>query len=438
MKRPIPFGNYLLVDRISVGGMAEIFLAKRVGAEGDERRVAIKRILPAMAEDPDFTRMFLDEARICVQLNHPNIVRFSDLGMHDGTCFIAMEYVAGKDLRSLMEHQASVGQPMPVAQAIFIASRLLSGLDYAHRSTGVDGRPLGIIHRDVSPQNVLISYEGDIKLIDFGIAKAATNSQRTQAGFLKGKIGYMSPEQIVGSVDRRADLFAVGIILFELLTGQRLFTGPTDFAVLAKIREAEVPSLCELNPAIPPELEAVVLRALKADPDERYQWCSELEADLKPFLATDAGELFTAKALSASLQETFHEDFERDAERARRVAEAFVPVDDARADNDEDDEEDEMADHDDATGEAPAPDYEDEEMDESSCRMNSRKKTRTTPRARPSRSWAFPSLTTMTRKRRPPLRRLRRQLPSPLTTSGHPPRLSQRQKKRSSPRTPRP
>ncbi|MBQ4334292.1 MAG: serine/threonine protein kinase, partial [Myxococcaceae bacterium] len=367
MKRPIPFGNYLLVDRISVGGMAEIFLAKRVGAEGDERRVAIKRILPAMAEDPDFTRMFLDEARICVQLNHPNIVRFSDLGMHDGTCFIAMEYVAGKDLRSLMEHQASVGQPMPVAQAIFIASRLLSGLDYAHRSTGVDGRPLGIIHRDVSPQNVLISYAGDIKLIDFGIAKAATNSQRTQAGFLKGKIGYMSPEQIVGSVDRRADLFAVGIILFELLTGQRLFTGPTDFAVLAKIRSAEVPSLCELNPAIPPELEAIVLRALKADPDERYQWCSDLEADLRPFLTTEAGEPFTAKALSASLQETFHEDFARDEERAKRLSEAVVPVHDARADDDDDDEEDEdMAHHDDATGESPAPDYEDDEMDEAS------------------------------------------------------------------------
>lgn len=342
MKRPIPFGKYLLVERINVGGMAEIFLAKSLGIEGIERRVVIKRILPSMAEDADFTRMFLDEARICVQLNHPNIVQISDLGMHEGSYFIAMEYVPGKDLRSLMEHYQARQEPMPLSEAIYIATRLCDGLDYAHRSTGVNGQPLGIIHRDVSPQNVLLSYTGDIKLIDFGIAKAATNSQRTQAGFLKGKIGYMSPEQIVGmNVDRRADLFAVGIILFEMLTGQRLFTGPTDFAVLAKIRAAEVPSLREINPDIPPALEEVVLRALQAEPSDRYQWCSELEADLQRFLLNPDGSLYTSKHLSASLREVFQEDVESEAERAKRFAEARPPAEDDLAEDGEDEDEDE-------------------------------------------------------------------------------------------------
>lgn len=361
MKRPIPFGKYLLVERINIGGMAEIFLAKSIGIEGIERRVVIKRILPSMAEDADFTRMFLDEARICVQLNHPNIVQISDLGMHEGSYFIAMEYVPGKDLRSLMEHRQASQQPMPIPEAVFIATRLCDGLDYAHRSTGVDGQPLGLIHRDVSPQNVLISYTGDIKLIDFGIAKAATNSQRTQAGFLKGKIGYMSPEQIVGSdVDHRADLFAVGIILFEMLTGQRLFTGPTDFAVLAKIREAEVPSLRELNPAISPALEAVVLKALQANPDDRYQWCSELEDDLQRFLLNPDGTLYTSKNLSASLKEAFQEDVEREAERAKRFAAAKPPTEDELVEEDDDDDEADGLEAVDRTGEAPLPDYSDE------------------------------------------------------------------------------
>jgi serine/threonine protein kinase len=356
LKKPIPFGKYLLVERISVGGMAEIFLAKNLEGNG-ERRVAIKRILPSMSEDADFTRMFLDEARICVQLNHPSIVQISDLGVHEGAYYIAMEYVAGKDLRSLMDRQ----QPIPIPAAVFIATRLCNGLDYAHRRADMSGKPLGIIHRDVSPQNVLLTYAGDIKLIDFGIAKAASNSQRTQAGFLKGKIGYMSPEQIVGSIDHRADLFAVGIILFEMLTGERLFTGPTDFAVLAKIRAAEVPSPRKINSAIPPALERVILKALQADPDQRYQWCSELEEDLQRFLLNPDGSLFTAKALSASLQEIFQDEFERETERNSRFAQAQLLPDDEEEDDDEIEEEDEdMSQGENQTGESPLPDYEEE------------------------------------------------------------------------------
>ncbi len=252
MKKPIVFGKYLLLERLNVGGMAEVFTAKAFGVEGFERILAIKKILPTMAEDEEFITMFIDEARISVQLNHANVVHIHELGKHDDAYYIAMEYVSGKDLRALLERFRRRREIMPTAMAVFVASKMCEGLDYAHRKKDARGQELHIIHRDVSPQNILVSYEGEVKIIDFGIAKAANRSQKTQAGILKGKFGYMSPEQVRGlPIDRRSDIFAVGVILYEMLTGEKLFVGESDFSTLEKVRNAEVPLPRQFNPNIP-------------------------------------------------------------------------------------------------------------------------------------------------------------------------------------------
>src|SRR5205807_7113076 len=263
---------------------AEVFVAKAFGVEGFERLLAIKKILPTMGEDAEFIRMFVDEARIAVQLAHANIVQVLELGKHDESLYIAMEYVSGRDLRQLMERFRKRQEPMPLPQACLIVGEVCEALDHAHRKRDAQGRALGIVHRDVSPQNVLVSFEGEVKLIDFGIAKAESRLQKTQAGILKGKFSYMSPEQVKGvSVDGRSDVFAAGVLLWELLCGKKLFTGESDFAVLEKVRKGEVPPPRSLNAAVPEALERVVLKALAVEPEERYQWCSELHDDLLRF-----------------------------------------------------------------------------------------------------------------------------------------------------------
>jgi serine/threonine protein kinase len=320
MKKPTLFGKYLLLERINVGGMAEVFIAKAFGVEGFERILAIKKILPTMAEDEEFITMFIDEARISVQLNHANIVHIHELGKHEDAYFIAMEYVAGRDVRTILERYRRRKEIMPTAQAVFVTSKLCDGLDYAHRKKDARGQDLHIIHRDVSPQNVLISYEGEVKVIDFGIAKAANRSQKTQAGILKGKFGYMSPEQVRGMpIDRRSDIFAVGVLLYEMLTGEKLFVGESDFSTLEKVRNADVPMPRQFNPNIPPGLEKVVLKALAREPEERYQWASDLAEDLMRFLlAGDA--IYSSKHLSSYMKEAFAEDMLREAEKMERYA----------------------------------------------------------------------------------------------------------------------
>ncbi|MDY7233201.1 serine/threonine protein kinase [Hyalangium rubrum] len=320
MKRPTTFGKYLLLERINVGGMAEVFIAKAFGVEGFERFLAIKKILPTMAEDQEFITMFIDEARISVQLNHANVVHIHELGKYDETYFIAMEYVAGRDLRTILERYRRRKEIMPTAQAVFVASKMCEGLDYAHRKKDARGQDLGIIHRDVSPQNILVSYEGEVKIIDFGIAKAANRSQKTQAGILKGKFGYMSPEQVRGMpIDRRSDIFAVGVILYEMLTGEKLFVGESDFSTLEKVRNAEVPLPRQFNPNVPAGLEKVVLKALAREPEDRYQWASDLQEDLMRFLlAGDA--IYSGKHLSSFMKEAFAEDMLREAEKMERYA----------------------------------------------------------------------------------------------------------------------
>ena len=302
----------MLLDRISVGGMAEVFKAKSYGVEGFEKIIAIKRILPTMGEDRDFIKMFIDEAKIAGQLAHANICQIFELGRIDGSHFIAMEYIWGKDLLQIQNRVRKTKQQMPINMACFVIAKVLEGLDYAHRKRDPLGRPLEIVHRDCSPQNVLVSYEGEVKVIDFGIAKATSRNSRTMAGVLKGKFGYMSPEQVRGlPLDRRSDIFAIGTMLYECLTGERLFQGETDFSTLEKVRNVDIATPRQVNPAIPEAIETIILKALAKDVEDRYQWCSEMLADLQAYLMSQ-DVVFTAKSLSGWLKDVFGQDIDRE------------------------------------------------------------------------------------------------------------------------------
>ncbi|MDP2343389.1 MAG: protein kinase [Deltaproteobacteria bacterium] len=305
MSFPSKFGKYLLLERVNVGGMAEVFKAKTFGVAGFERILAIKRILPNLVEDDEFIRMFIDEARIAVQLNHANIVQIYELGKHGEHYYIAMEYIPSRDLRGILDRLRSSGQLMPIPQAAYITAKTAEGLDYAHRRKDPQGVPMNIIHRDVSPQNVLVGYEGEVKVIDFGIAKAANRASKTQAGVLKGKFGYMSPEQVRGlPIDRRSDIFAVGVLLYEMLTGERLFIGESDFSTLERVRNAEVIPPTSFNKKISPQLEQIVLKTLAREVEDRYSWASELAQDLQGFMADNSGA-FNARRLSMSMKEVY-------------------------------------------------------------------------------------------------------------------------------------
>jgi len=305
LNKPTPFGKYYLLDRINVGGMAEVFKAKTVGVEGFERIVALKRILPSIAEDEEFITMFIDEAKIAVQLQHANIAQIFDLGKVDDSYFIALEYVYGRDLRGIFDELHRSNQVMPMPQVCYLVMQLCEGLDYAHNKRDAQGRELNLVHRDVSPQNVLVGYEGEVKLIDFGIAKAAGKASKTQAGILKGKFGYMSPEQVRGlPIDRRSDIFALGIVLYEMLTGERLFIGESDFSTLEKVRNVEIIPPSSFNSEIPEKLERIVLKALEKNVEDRYQNAIDLHDDLQLFLHS-VGQFSSRKDLSAWMKRTF-------------------------------------------------------------------------------------------------------------------------------------
>ncbi len=315
MKKPIPFGKYLLLERVNVGGMAEVFKAKAFGVEGFERLVAVKRILPSIAEDQEFITMFIDEAKISVQLTHANIAQIFDLGKVGDSFFIAMEYVHGKDLRAIFDRARKRGETVPVPMACYLAMKICEGLDYAHNKKDASGRELNLVHRDVSPQNILLSYDGESKLIDFGIAKAAGKAGKTQAGILKGKFGYMSPEQVRGlPLDRRSDIFAVGIVLYELLTGERLFVGESDFSTLEKVKNVEIMPPSTYNRRIPEELEQIVLKGLAKDVDDRYQTAMDLHDDLQSFMYT-SGNFFSRKDLGAYMRKAFAEEIAKESAR---------------------------------------------------------------------------------------------------------------------------
>ncbi|MGD1148034.1 MAG: TonB family protein [Thermoanaerobaculaceae bacterium] len=280
-----PFGQYELIEPIATGGMAEVYRARMKGVEGFQKIVAIKRILAHLTDNDEFVTMFVDEAKLAAQLQHPNIIHIYDLGKIERSYYIAMEYIDGKDLRSILRTLDDKKARLPLGLALFIGSRLAAALDYAHRKKDLQGTAMALVHRDVSPQNVLISYDGDIKLCDFGIAKAASKASHTRAGALKGKLQYMSPEQAWGKdIDRRSDIFSLGLVLYEMLSGRKGFVGDSELSILEQVRSPRLVPLRDIDPSIPPEVERVVLKALKEDREERYQTAADLASDLSNIL----------------------------------------------------------------------------------------------------------------------------------------------------------
>lgn len=279
------YGNYYLLEKIAVGGMAELFKAQQRGVQGFQKIVAIKRILPHFSDNEDFVTMFIDEAKLAAQLTHPNIAQIFDLGKAGSSYYIAMEYVNGRDLRTLLKRVREFGMPFPEQVAAFVVMKVAAALDYAHRKRGFDDRELKLVHRDISPQNILLSTEGAVKLVDFGIAKAASKASHTVAGALKGKLLYMSPEQATGQpLDNRSDLYSLGLVLFELVTGERCFQADSELGVLEKVRLGRVADLQSLKPSISKEMAAIVNRALQKNVEHRYPSARFLERDLRDFL----------------------------------------------------------------------------------------------------------------------------------------------------------
>ncbi len=269
-------GSYEVLGSLAMGGMAELFLARKQGQGGFEKVVALKRILPHLAENAEFVQMFLDEARIVAQLDHPNVAQVYDIGEAEGSYFFTMEYVAGQDLRHVIRAARSAGG-LPLEQALFVVHEVAAGLHHAHEKLGSDGERLGIVHRDVSPANVLLTYEGAVKIVDFGVAKARTQSRETQAGTLKGKVAYMSPEQCMGEgVDARSDVFALGVVLYELTVGARPYVARTDYELIMQVAAGNLPAPSTRRPGYPAALEAVVMKALARDREARWSSAEEL------------------------------------------------------------------------------------------------------------------------------------------------------------------
>lgn len=277
--------RYRVLERLASGGMAEVFLAESAGIEGFKKRVAIKRVLPQLSEKKRFIAMFLDEARLSANLTHSNVAQVFDIGVGDNAYFIVMEYVDGSDLKGILEFAKKTKRTLPVEVVAYIAEKMCDGLSYAHEAKGAEGQPLRIVHRDVSPANVLVTKYGEIKIVDFGLAKATSQLEKSEPGIVKGKFGYLSPEATQGvEVDARADVFAVGIILWEMLAQKRLFLGESDLQTVMRVREAIVPPLAPLNKDVPQELEKIIQKALARDPEKRFQTARELGRALNAFL----------------------------------------------------------------------------------------------------------------------------------------------------------
>ncbi|MBI1910192.1 MAG: serine/threonine protein kinase [Deltaproteobacteria bacterium] len=304
---PKPFGRYVLLEKLAVGGMAEIYKAKTYGVDGFEKLLAIKRILPHCAADKEFINMLVDEAKLTVLLSHANIVQVYDLGKVGDDYFISMEYINGTNMREMMIRTSKAGEGIAEDLAVYIVSEMCKGLDYAHRKTNNDGSPLNIVHRDISPQNILISYEGEVKIVDFGIAKAALNVSHTMAGILKGKIAYMSPEQALGKpIDNRTDIFSAGVVLYELLTGEKLYQGETQFEVLRKIRSTRV-NTTALPDSIPGPLKGILVKALAYQAKDRYQTAGDFQLDLTKYLYSSHTD-FSPRHLASLVQKYFAQE----------------------------------------------------------------------------------------------------------------------------------
>ncbi len=324
---PTAFGKYLLLERINVGGMAEVFKAKTFGVHGYQRIMALKRILPNIMEDEDFIRMFIDEARIASHLEHGNVVRILELGQHGESLYIAMEFVQGRDLRQLVNTCRKRGIEIPPGLVAYIIMEAAKGLDYAHRRTDLVGNPLHIIHRDVSPQNLLLSWDGDVKVCDFGIAKAQNRAHQTQAGVLKGKFAYMSPEQVRGkAIDHRSDIFGLGTIAHEMISGRRLFLGESDFSTLERVRKAQAPRLDLERDDVERDFSDAILTALARDPNKRFAWASDFADALQPWLI-DGRRILSGRDLAEFLRQVFPGELEQDRQRMQDYLAMEAPAD---------------------------------------------------------------------------------------------------------------
>jgi TonB family protein len=327
------FGQYVIEKHIATGGMADVYKARMMGMEGFQKTVAIKRILSNLTDSDEFVRMFIDEAKLAAQLSHNNIIHIYDLGKIDRSHYIAMEFIEGWDLRSILEECRSRGITMPIELALYITTLLASALDYAHNKRDFDNQALGLVHRDVSPQNVLISFEGDVKLCDFGIAKAASKASQTRAGALKGKLQYMSPEQAWGKdIDHRSDIFSLGLVLFEMLTSEKVFSGTSELSVLEQVRDTIITAASMKNPDVDPEIDRIAFLALNAERDNRYQSAQEMQRDLERVMrqkgwSPDRGSVAAfLKTLGAGVEASHEQAETPPAEPVRSASKPVAPA----------------------------------------------------------------------------------------------------------------
>jgi len=308
MAFPLPFGRYQLLRKLATGGMGEIFLARRAGTGGFEKLLVVKRILPHLSEEEEFIQMFFDEARIAAALNHPNVAQLFDLGEVDGAHYIAMEYVAGESVRAVTARCNGRGEPLPMGLACRIFADAACGLDFAHSARSASGAPLQLIHRDVSSQNILVAFNGAVKLIDFGVAKAAGKLTHTATGAVKGKYAYMSPEQAKGDpLDGRSDLFGLATVFWEALTGERLWKRDTEMNTMKAVVKEPAPAPSSVNPDVPPGLDAVVLKGLEKRRSDRFASCGDFQAALEDFVISERLPA-TTRHLSLWMGRTFAEE----------------------------------------------------------------------------------------------------------------------------------
>ncbi|HVK84482.1 MAG TPA: serine/threonine-protein kinase [Kofleriaceae bacterium] len=319
--------RYTITERLDHGGMAEVFRGVAESMEGFKKNVAIKRILPNLTKNQKFVSMFLDEARLSLHLQHANIVQVFDISKTpDNAYFLVMEFVDGCNLKGLVERHKQKGKRLEIPHTIYMMMEACKALNYAHNLESPEtNEPLNIVHRDVSPPNILLSKNGEVKLVDFGLAKANTQLEQTDQGVVKGKFSYLAPEAASGNpVDHRADVFAIGIILWELLTGRRLFFGDTDYQTVELVRNAKIPSIAALNPEVEAELEQVVRKALARDPDDRYQSAADLNDALAQYLFSRRMKV-TARDISALVKDTQLEMMrKRSAEPKESVIDALI------------------------------------------------------------------------------------------------------------------
>jgi len=319
----VHFGKYVLLEKIATGGMAELFRAKLTGAEGFEKLIVIKRILHHLNGEEKLIESFIEEAKLAAYLHHPNIVQIYDFGFMDETYFIAMECLFGKDLRFTFKRILEKKTGIDYRIALFIASQVLAGLDYAHTLNDFDGNHLQIIHRDIGPQNIFVTYDGQIKIIDFGIAKAANQDTNTQFGTIKGKVSYMSPEQANGEViDHRSDIFSVGIVLYELLTLTRMYDGDT-FQVLAKARNASFTPAEALRDDLPEQIYRIMNKALRKEPERRYQSAESMMKDIDLFMA-ETGTRISQKDMASFMRSLFDDECDDCKTRTLLNAERYL------------------------------------------------------------------------------------------------------------------